>query len=85
MGRSYGQFRDGQPADEGREITVRLVSCGTPNACWDPGARQLRFCHELLEAFDKLSVDSTVSRAYDALLKHENILLNSFKSHPRKE
>jgi len=122
VGRSYGRFRDGRPADEGREVSVRyfdpenpaqaallkrlrdrqtvenvadfydrafrfpkplsvrLVSCGTPNAYWDPDARQLRFCYELLEAFEKLSVDSTVSRAYDEMLEHEGIQPDSIES-----
>ncbi len=87
------RLRDGQVIEKVTEfydrafrfpepLTVRLVSCGTPNAYWDPGARQLRFCYELLEAFNKLSVDSTVSRAYAALLKREIIFFHRTKSPP---
>jgi hypothetical protein len=63
-------------------LTVRLVSCGTPNAYWDPDARQLRFCYELLESFDKLSVDPAVKKAYDALREHEIIQPNKAASQP---
>ncbi len=121
VGRSYGQFQDLRPTDEGREVsiryfdpatpaqaallkrlrgwgvfekvaeafdrafrfpaplTIRLVTCGAPNAYWDPDARQLRFCYELLEAFNKLSVDSTVSKAYAALLEHEKMTVQNQK------
>ncbi|MEQ1802683.1 MAG: DUF4344 domain-containing metallopeptidase, partial [Gammaproteobacteria bacterium] len=61
-------------------LTLRLMSCGTPNAYWDPELRQLRFCYELLETFEKLSVDSTVGRAYDALLQRERIPVNKAES-----
>jgi hypothetical protein len=32
-----------------KPLTVRLVNCSSPNAYWDPDARRLRFCYELLE------------------------------------
>lgn len=66
-------------------LTLRLLSCGTPNAYWDPGLRQLRFCYELLEVLDKLSVDPTVNRAYDALRRHERIPTKKAESNPPKE
>jgi hypothetical protein len=124
VGRSYGQFRDRRPVDEGREVTiqyfdpatpaqarlqkrlrdeqvfekvgdfydrafrfpepltVRLVNCSSPNAYWDPDARRLRFCYELLETFDKLSGDPAVSRAYDALRQHETMQPNKADFQP---
>jgi hypothetical protein len=63
-------------------LTVRLLSCGTPNAYWDPELRQLRFCYELLEVFDKLSVEPAVTRAYDALSQRERIPTNKAESRP---
>lgn len=61
-------------------LEVRLVSCGTPNAYWDPDSRQLRFCYELLEALEKLSVDPVVARAYAALVAGERIPSNKAES-----
>ncbi len=66
-------------------LTLRLLSCGTPNAYWDPELRQLRFCYELLETLDRLSVDPAVNRAYDALRRHERIPTNKAESNPPKE
>lgn len=66
-------------------LTLRLVSCGTPNAYWDPDLRQLRFCYELLEILDRLSLDPAVNRAYDALRRHERIPTNKAESDPPKE
>jgi hypothetical protein len=66
-------------------LTVRLLSCGTPNAYWDPELRQLRFCYELLETLEKLSVDPTVGRAYDAFLDRETIPTNKAESPPPEE
>jgi hypothetical protein len=66
-------------------VTLRLTSCGTPNAYWDPDLRQLRFCYELLESLDRLSVDPTVGRAYDALVGHETIPINNAESTPPQE
>lgn len=63
-------------------LTVRLLSCGTPNAYWDPDLRQLRFCYELLEAFDRQSVEPAVSRAYDALSQRERIPTSKAESNP---
>lgn len=54
-------------------LTVRLLSCDTPNAYWDPDLRQLRFCYELLETLDKMSVDPAVAKAYELFKQHATI------------
>ncbi|PVB63405.1 DUF4344 domain-containing metallopeptidase [Labrenzia sp. 011] len=38
------------PAD----VTFRTTACGVENAFWDPGAREVTLCHELLGAFADL-------------------------------
>jgi hypothetical protein len=52
-------------------LTVHFGPCGTPNAFWDPDARQVRFCYELLEAFDQLAANPAVARVSAALRAHE--------------
>ena len=66
-------------------LTVRLLSCGTPNAYWDIELRQLRFCYEVLETLEKLSVDPAVGRAYDAFLDRERIRTNKAEPNPPEE
>jgi len=66
-------------------LTVRLLSCGTPNAYWDIELRQLRFCYELLEILEKLSGDPVVARAYAVFLDRERIPTNKAESNPPKE
>jgi hypothetical protein len=63
-------------------LTVRLLSCGTPNAYWDPDLRQLQFCYELLETLDRISVDPAVTRAYDLFRQRATIRLNEADSSP---
>lgn len=60
-------FRFPQP------LTVRLVSCGTPNAYWDADLRQLRFCYELLDTLHQLSADPSIAKAYAAFRRHATI------------
>jgi hypothetical protein len=66
-------------------LTVRLLSCGTPNAYWDPDLRKLQFCYELLEALDRMSVDPAVARAYESFHAHETIDRNKAGSPPPGE
>jgi hypothetical protein len=66
-------------------LTLRLLSCGTPNAYWDPDLRQLRLCYELLETLDRQSVDPAVGRAYEVLVRHETIPTNKAESSPSEE
>ena len=66
-------------------LTVRLVSCGTPNAYWDRDARQLRFCHELLETLEKMSADPAVGKAYESFRSHATMNESKASSVPQGE
>ncbi len=66
-------------------LTVRLLSCGTPNAYWDPDLRQLRLCYELLETLDKISVDSAIAMAYAVFRQRATIEPNEAVSTPPGE
>ena len=41
-------------------ITLRTLSCGSPDAYWDGDARELVFCYELIEGFYKLSEEQGI-------------------------
>jgi hypothetical protein len=41
-------------------VTFQSESCGTANAYWDPQARELTICHELLAAFAQIYLDEVL-------------------------
>lgn len=48
-------------------LALRARVCGGPNAYWDPEAREVRLCYELLEAFWQLSADPGLGKVYAAV------------------
>ncbi len=55
--------------DFAKPFEVRVKPCASPNAYWDPDARELLFCYDMVEALRKMSdkpVISEVGRAFDA-------------------
>ena len=52
-----------------KPLVVHTVSCGTPDAYWDPDDGELRTYYERLGAFLCLRADRAVAKAYDTVCK----------------
>ena len=44
------------------DITLRTLSCGSPNAYWEPEDREIVLCYELVEGFYSLSAEQGVKQ-----------------------